>query len=297
MPIIDHTGVLKGLTVKEAMRRQVVHLFQEAPIAAAIRATIKIKVNAVLVTDEKLMGLGVVSKTDLMGAYYAGLPLEAPVGHIMTGPPVFCSPRDSLDAALDLMRARGIHRLYVTEAAPQQAIGVLAYPDIVGLLYRFCKNCERNVMRRKGGGAAQFFADQYRMREVISAQPLARRDHDSLLQVMETLAAHRFGAVPLLDEDRRPVGVVSKTDLVAAYLHGVSSHTAAGAVMTSPVQGCEQEELLVTALQKMIFSDIHRLFIFKGSPSNLVGVFSLSDAARIRSGTCRACVTSRIEIG
>lgn len=297
MPIIDHQGVLKGVTVQEAMRRQVVRLPQEAFLAAAIRATIKFKVNALLITDEGLTGLGVVSKTDLMGAYYAGLPLETPLGHVMVGPPVFCSPRDSLDAALDRMREHQIHRLYVVGEAPQQPIGVLAYPDIVGLLYRFCKNCERNVMRKKGGDSAHLPADHYRMREVMTPSVYAHSAGDSLHRVMEGLAANRFGAVPILDEYQRPVGVVSKTDLMAAYLHGVPVHTEARAIMTSPVQACDQEEFLVVALQQMIFSDIHRLFISKGSLSNLVGVFSLSDAARIRSGTCRACVTSRIKIG
>jgi hypothetical protein len=47
----------------------------------------------------------------------------------------------------------------------------------------------------------------------------------------------------------------------------------------------------------MIFFDLHRLFVWKDDPKNLVGVLSLSDAARFRSGTCRACLTSRIKVG
>ena len=44
----------------------------------------------------------------------------------------------------------------------------------------------------------------------------------------------------------------------------------------------------------MIFSDVHRLMVYQDSPQNLVGVLSLSDVARFRSGTCRACLVSRI---
>jgi hypothetical protein len=44
----------------------------------------------------------------------------------------------------------------------------------------------------------------------------------------------------------------------------------------------------------MIFSDVSRLFVYRESPRHIVGVFSLSDATRFRSGTCRACVSSRI---
>ena len=46
----------------------------------------------------------------------------------------------------------------------------------------------------------------------------------------------------------------------------------------------------------MIFSEVHRLFVYREDPQNIVGVLSLSDAARLRSGSCHACVSSRIKI-
>ena len=115
MPIIDYQDVLKGLLVQEAMRRQVIRLPEQAPLEQAIRYTIKYKVNAILITDEQQAGLGVVSKTDLMGAYYAGLPLSTACGTVMMGPPLFCRAQDTLDQALDIMRTNRVHRLYVRE--------------------------------------------------------------------------------------------------------------------------------------------------------------------------------------
>ena len=153
MPIIDYQEVLKGLIVREAMRRQAIHLYKEAPLEQAIRFTIKYKVNAILITDENQEGLGVVSKTDLMGAYYAGLPLNTPCGAVMMGPPLFCRPHDTLDFALDAMRTQKVHRLYVRENDAPQAIGVLAYPDIVGLLYRYCNKCERSLEQGSARGS------------------------------------------------------------------------------------------------------------------------------------------------
>ena len=40
---------------------------------------------------------------------------------------------------------------------------------------------------------------------------------------------------------------------------------------------------------------LHRLFVQQARPEDIVGVFSLSDAARIRSGSCQACMSSRIK--
>ncbi len=292
MPIIDYRDVLKGLKVQEAMRRQVIHLPQAASLEQAIRFTIKYKVNAILITDEDQEGLGVVSKTDLMGAYYAGLPLHTTCDAIMMGPPLFCQAEDTLDLALDIMRQNRVHRLYVRDPVSYQARGVLAYPDIVGLLYRYCNRCERSLRLRSAANSS--IADQFLIREVMTAEIYAHQENDSLQKVMEGLAVYRFGAVLIKTEAGAPAGVVSKTDLIIAYKHGLSTDTRAGAVMTAPVQACDGNEPLVEALKTMIFSDVHRLFVYQDSPQNLVGVLSLSDVARFRSGTCRGCLVSRI---
>ena len=126
MPIIAYKNVLQGLTVQEAMRRQVVRLPGEASLEQAVRFSIKYKVNALLITGEGQEGVGVVSKTDLMGAYYAGLPINTPCSAVMMGPPLFCRADETLDAALNTMRSHRVHRVYVAGDAPGLAAGVLA---------------------------------------------------------------------------------------------------------------------------------------------------------------------------
>jgi len=295
MPVIDHRGVLKGLQVEEAMRRQVIQLARQATLEQAIRHTIKYKVNALLIVSDEHKAMGVVSKTDLMGAYYAGLPLETPAEAVMVGPPLFCHHDDSLESALDIMQTNRVHRLYVWSEVPHQAVGVLAYPDILGLLYRYCHRCER-ARHRSDAARGASLKDYLKVGEVMTPGILAFREDASLSQVMEGLAAYRIGAVLIRSEDERRAGVVSKTDLIAAYKHGVPVTEPARAVMNFPVQACEQGDFLDIALIQMISADVHRLFVYKSRPENLVGVLSLSDVVRFRCGTCRACVTSRIRI-
>jgi CBS domain-containing protein len=296
MSLISHQQVLKGLTVQDAMRRQVIHLPATALLSQAIRTMIKYKVNAILVTGQRQEPLGVVSKTDLMTAYYGGLPLETPVADIMVGPPQFCQPQDSLDDALDQMREYHIHRLYVRSEATETAFGILAFPDIVGMLYRYCHRCDRSLLQRREQEDSLEWRDQFYVREVMTASVVFFSENDSLWEVMGGLAAYRFGAVPIVDADACPQGVVSKSDLVLAYLHGLSPETAARTIMSAPVLACDQDELLLTVIRQMIFSDLHRMVVYKAKPQSLVGVLSLSDAARFRSGSCRACLVSRIKI-
>ncbi len=288
---------LGGLVVGFAMRKDVVRLPASASIATAVRLIIKNKVNAVLVTDEGGTAKGVVSKTDITGAYYAEMPVDSPVEQIMMSPPLFCHSDDPLESALETMRSCRVYRLYVLERDGDRVIGVLAYPDIVGLLYRFCYTCDKSVVNRRRDREAEDATPRLRIRDVMTPSVNSFPDNATLSEIMEGLSVYRFGAVLITDEGNRPCGVVSKTDLILAYARGVSAEVGARAILASgDVVTCEEDQFIEDAIRKMIFSERHRLFVHKGTPEHIVGVFSLSDAARLRSGSCKACVSSRIRV-
>ncbi|MBT8372534.1 MAG: hypothetical protein HKO68_10230 [Desulfobacterales bacterium] len=55
-----------------------------------------------------------------------------------------------------------------------------------------------------------------------------------------------------------------------------------------------QDSYLSAAIQQMLLIDVQRMFVFANDPGEIIGVLSLSDAASIRSGSCRACTSSRL---
>jgi CBS domain-containing protein len=292
MPRIEKRSVLSGISVKEAMRRQVIQLPQSAAVDYCINRMIKYKINSVLIIDEKEQPAGVVSKTDVMTAFYAGFPIETPVENIMVGPPLFCYPDDELELSLDIMQQNGIHRLYVQSVESNEVLGVLAYPDIVGLLYRYCRACDRGWLkarRRQDDDRLR----RLKVKDVMTASVTFYREKDELTQVIEGLTAHHFGAVLIKNESGKAVGVVSKSDLIVAYKHGVAVDARAAAVMSKPVVSCDAQADLAVAIQQMLLRDVQRLFVHTDDPGQIVGILSLSDAARFRSGSCRACAPSR----
>jgi len=149
MPRVQKRHVLSGIKVKEAMRRQVIKLPQSAPIDYCINRMIKYKINSLLLIDGKQRPVGIVSKTDIMSAFYAGFPTHLPVEDIMVGPPLYCYPDDELESSLDVMHHNSVHRLYVLGADASEVLGVLAYPDIVGLLYRYCRACDKGLLKTR----------------------------------------------------------------------------------------------------------------------------------------------------
>ncbi|MFA6223526.1 MAG: CBS domain-containing protein [Desulfomonilaceae bacterium] len=289
---------LRYLLVRDAMRKQVTSLAGRFSIESGIRFLIKYKVGALLITDQDDLPVGVVSKTDMMGAYYASVALDTPLEEIMVSPPLFCSPTDALESTLETMRSRGIYRIYVSKGSSERALGVVAYPDIVGLLYRYCRSCDQSLMNRRNEKLEGVDALRFRVRDVMTPSVTSFSEQNSLAEIMEGLSVNRFGAVLIRDDNSVPVGVISKTDLILAYKRGISSDVKARTILSSPsVRACEELEFIEDAISKMIFSEVHRFFVFRDQPENIIGVLSLRDAARLRSGSCHACVSSRIKVG
>ncbi|RLC14473.1 MAG: hypothetical protein DRI24_13375, partial [Deltaproteobacteria bacterium] len=277
MPLVETRSVFSGIPVSEAMRRQVISLPFSADIGQGIRMMIRYKANAVLLTD-KSVPFGVVSKTDLMGAFYADFPTETPLGDVMGSQPIACFPDDPLESALEIMEAAGVHRLYVTGANREEVIGTVAYSEIVGLLYRYCRACERGTAKKRMKLSGIDPSARLTVREVMTQDVWSCRDKDRLFTVIETLSTHHMGAVLVKDEAQSPVGVISKTDLILAYHHGVSQETESREIMNKPVHSVPAEELLSKAIQQMLINDVQRLFVHRdaSNPDLICGVLALS---------------------
>ena len=295
MPVVRKKSVLSGTLVKEAMRRQVVQLQRSASLSKCVNHLIKYKSRSLLVIDEVQRPIGVVSKTDLIVAYCGGVSIESPVVSIMNGPLVACFPDDELEASLDLMRTHGVHQLFVQGAEPSSIVGILTYPDVVALIYRTCKSCPRNTTRRRSHSPED--PEDTRpvtVHEAMTPTALGCGEEDSLEEVIEGMVAFGLGALLIRSGDGLARGVISKTDLIMAYNHGKSLGEKARSLMSSPVATCDERSLLGDAIRTMFLKDVQRLFVHAGDPQRIVGVLSLTDAARIRSASCRACLPSRI---
>lgn len=297
MVFISKRSVLRGTLVKEAMRRQVIGVPSGTSIKKGLNALIKYKLNTILITNHRNLPEGLVSRTDIMSSFYAGFPLDMGLENIISSPPLTCFPDDELEYGLGLMQENKVHQLYVQGELPGKIVGSLTYYDIVGLLYRYCRACHRSTRKNRYNQLGTDQAHPLRVKEVMTKGVTSCHGEQSLDQIIETLAENRFGAVLIHTDQAKAAGVISKTDLVLAYGHGLSLATKGKQIMNSPVLVCEQSAFLTTALQKMILRDTKRIFVYQEDPEAIVGILSLSDAARFRSGSCKACQAGRIVAG
>ncbi len=66
--------------------------------------------------------------------------------------------------------------------------------------------------------------------------------------------------------------------------------------MSTPVALCYEKDPVERAIKLMILKDLHRLFVILEKYQPVSGVMSLTDAAALRSGSCHACISSRIRV-
>lgn len=132
---------------------------------------------------------------------------------------------------------------------------------------------------------------------VMTTQVVTASPHTLFKDLVETLTEKRISAVPVVDPDGRPIGVVSEADVLAKQeFHGggddiphdragrdrwyrALAHTA-GEVMTSPVRAVHAHEPLSVAARLLAGAKVRRLFV-TDEDGVLVGVVSRRDLLRV----------------
>ncbi|MBI2154125.1 MAG: CBS domain-containing protein [Candidatus Rokubacteria bacterium] len=95
-------------------------------------------ISALVVVDAAGLAVGVISRTDLANASFVEPYMRhwrgMTASHLMTSPVISVRAEMPVAEALDLLKAKKIHRLVVTEPAPgggERPIGILSLTDVV----------------------------------------------------------------------------------------------------------------------------------------------------------------------
>jgi CBS domain-containing protein len=129
------TATYDTLTVGDLMTGDPVVATVDTPLSDAAATMDVNHVSGLPVVDANARLVGVISQTDLLHArtteeLWSSWPGLA-VRHLMTSPAVTVTTDISIEDAARLMEGRRIHRLVVTSADGQTAIGVLSVSDLV----------------------------------------------------------------------------------------------------------------------------------------------------------------------
>lgn len=120
---------------------------------------------------------------------------------IMTAGPACCAPEDSIGDVARIMRDSDCGAVPVVDDA-QRLVGIVTDRDLA----------VRGLARGKG--------EDSRVSEVMTAGPSCCRPNDDVRDVESRMAERQVRRIPVVDGDKRVVGIVAQADLARAALHG-----------------------------------------------------------------------------
>jgi CBS domain-containing protein len=112
---------------------------------------------------------------------------------------------ESVDAAVQRLNGRDVGALLVVREG--KLVGILS---------------ERDVLRRVV--APGLDSAQIEVRTVATPQPIAVARETSLKECVRLIREHGFRHLPIVDDDRHPIGIISSRDLLQFTVRGLEGY-------------------------------------------------------------------------
>lgn len=138
-----------------------------------------------------------------------------------------------------------------------------------------CDECDRELLR------VPTIADLVPLTEIMSRDlTCARRDLDAA-RVAELMVQNHIGCVPVVEEPGRPIGMITKLDLVERLTGGAGglANQTADTLMMPMSIALNERATVAHAAALMANEDIHHLFVVD-MDGRLIGVVSTMDVVR-----------------
>jgi CBS domain-containing protein len=114
--------------------------------------------------------------------------------------------------------------------------------------------------------------------DLMTPNPVSISENASILDAATVLSNREFSALAVINEAGRPVGVVTRTDIVRREAKP-SSSTDVREIMTPTVVSVRPDDPAWEVIAKMAAFKVHRLFVVDRT-GVLVGVISAFDVVR-----------------
>lgn len=120
-----------------------------------------------------------------------------------------------------------------------------------------------------------------KVRDLMTTEVKACSRNDTLNRAAQIMWENDCGAVPVVDDDFRPVGMITDRDIcMAAYTQGVLlSESSVERAMASGAYTCDATDEVSAAEKLMREQQVRRLPVVDGG-GRIVGIISLGDVAR-----------------
>lgn len=133
--------------------------------------------------------------------------ITTPVAQIMTKKPRTVAPNDTLESVRSILEREGFHHLPVVEA--NHLVGIVSYTDYLCVVQKVYDNAYEKHQNASMLNAVL-------VKDVMSTEVVSLSPSDTVEDALAVFNNNRFHAVPVVEGDRRLVGILSTHDLIKA---------------------------------------------------------------------------------
>jgi CBS domain-containing protein len=275
-----------ALRARDVMTTRVVTVGPDDPLAVAVHKMTELRFSALPVIDRRFRLVGMISLIDVLRHREDGGADTTRVGAVMNPDVLSVPPRASLSLLAHRLRSYGELRVMPVVDGPV-LVGVVTRSDLLRARSR-PSTLERLVQRVRGDDLAdQPIAQPGRrkgptppgtghVRDAMTSEVVTARVTDQIDTVADRLLEHRHRSLPVIDEQRRLVGLVSEADLLGSEpLSGRTNGRTIGSVMTRDVITLSPEDSISSA--RLLIAEHGLRMVPVVDEGRVVGVLSRSD--------------------
>jgi CBS-domain-containing membrane protein len=134
--------------------------------------------------------------------------------------------------------------------------------------------------------ASRLTLDPVRAAELMTPNPMSLRDEAIVAEAMSWLIEKGFSAAPVIDPSGRPIGVVSRADILIHERERLRSMLAPSAdpatvadIMTPAVFSVAPQTPVEQVVEQLLTLNVHQLYVVD-QHAHLIGVISAHDVLR-----------------
>ncbi len=150
---------------------------------------------AVFLKDRK--PVGIITERDLLRAFYQGYPLNGPAFHLAKKELFKIKANQSLLQAFNLMTENFIRRLIVVDEK-DNFLGVITQKELI--FY----------------SSEDLFKGEGKIRDLLDVKAclIYAEEEETLREALSKMVQFNIGALPILDKNKRPIGIISEKDFL-----------------------------------------------------------------------------------
>lgn len=225
---------LKEVALEEVMSKNLVTVNEKADLNLCAKLMIDNKISSLIVTDDKDVLRGIITKSDLVegyGKYYAQ---RETVKGYMNKKVLTVSPDEPLHMVLLLMTRGNVSRIVVTR--DKKPIGIVTGRDLLPVSTLFgpplfgdeapdidqtaAEMVATSPQRKEQMFIPSGIRTYFLAKDVMKYDPITISQDSDLADAAQIMAMNRISGLPVVDSDGNLVGIITKTDIVKAIADG-----------------------------------------------------------------------------